>query len=357
MVSNKTNNNQGNLISKNIENLEPGMKIAKDVEYDFGGVLISEGTILDEEKINRLKKINMNIVSVHDQEQSQIEENLDKIEKIHVEYKSHKNNIKSIFQKIKTNEEVEYKKVKELSHEITSLGNEDEMIDLLTTMREADEYTYSHLLNVGMLAYMFSQWLDLDEEESIKLTQAGLLHDIGKAHVPDEILNKPGKLNDEEFSEIKKHSNYGYQMAKENKDVPDKVAQGILTHHEKFNGEGYPLGIKSRKIPFFGRILAIVDTFDAITSNRVYQSSSSPFRAIELFRKETFGAFDYKLLKIFLDKIPKYFVNKEVELTDGRKAKVVFINPRKPHRPILNIKGEYIDLYNNPELDIGNLVK
>ena len=341
---------------KDIKELKSGMKIGRDIEYDFGGVLISKGTILDDIKINQLKKLNISSVAVYDEEQSQIKKNLKRIESINQDYRKNKDEMKSMFKKVRNNNEIEYKELKDLTYKVTTLGNDKDMIDLLTRIREADEYTYSHLLNVGMLAYMFSKWLNLEEEESIKLTQAGLLHDMGKAHIPDEILNKPGDLTPEEYEEMKKHSSYGYYMTRKNENIPEEVSQGILTHHERFNGDGYPLKIKGKKIPFFGRILAIVDTFDAITADRIYQPSSSPFKAIKLFHEETFGAFDYELVKIFVDKIPNYFVNEKVKLTDGRIAEVVFINPRHPHKPIINVKGDYIDLYNNSNLEIENLI-
>ena len=350
------NKKDKNLIKKDIDQLKLGMKIGRDIESKFGGVLISEGTILDNNKIIQLKKLNISSISVHNEEQSQIDENLKRIENINQGYKKNKDEMKSMFKKIRNDNEIEYKRVRDLTYEVTTLGNDDDIMSLLTRVRDADEYTYSHLLNVGMLAYLFSNWLNLEEEDSIKLTQAGLLHDMGKAKIPDKILNKPGELTSEEYEEIKKHSEYGYNMSKDHKNIPDKVSQGILTHHERFNGDGYPLGIKGEKIPFFGRILAIVDTFDAITSDRIYQPSNSPFKAIKLFHEETFGAFDYELVNLFLDKIPNYFVDEKVQLNDGREATVVFINSRKPHKPIVNVNEDYIDLSNNSTIKIKKLI-
>ena len=350
------NKDDKTLIKKNIDQLKLGMKIGENIESEFGGVLIPEGTFLDNSKINQLKKLNISSVLVHNQEQSQIDENLKRIENINRDYQNNKDELKSMFKKIRNNNKIEYKRVRELTYKVTTLGNDDDIMNLLTRVRDADEYTYSHLLNVGILAYLFSNWLNLEKEDSIKLTQAGLLHDMGKAKIPDKVLNKPGKLTSKEYEIIKKHSKYGYIMAVDNKNIPDKVSRGILTHHERLNGDGYPLGIKGKKIPFFGRILAVVDTFDAITADRVYQPSSSPFKAIKIFHEETFGAFDYKLVKLFLDKIPNYFVNEKVQLNDGRIATVVFINPRRPYKPIINVNGNYIDLSDNSNIKIKNLV-
>ncbi|MFW6271103.1 MAG: HD-GYP domain-containing protein [Bacillota bacterium] len=354
---NSNNENKPNLIKKNIKELNPGMKTGKNIGHKYGGILIPEGTILDQHKIKRLKNLGLMQVKIYDENENQIKNNLEKIKRVEAKYKENRTRLKSMFKKIRNNEEIEYEEVKNLTYEVTTLGNDKDMIDLLTKIRQADQYTYSHLLNVGMMAYMFGNWLNLDQEDSIKLTQAGLLHDIGKAKIPDKILNKPNKLTDKEYDKMKKHTVYGYKMALKNAEIPANTSRGILTHHERYDGTGYPLKIKGDKIPLFGRILGIVDTFDAFTADRIYQPAKSPFKAIKLFDKGTFGVFDSKLVNIFLSKIPNYFVNEEVILNDGRKAEVVFINPRHPERPIIKIDDNYIDLYKNSNIEIEKLVK
>jgi len=345
-----------NKINIDIDELKAGMKLANDIEYDFGGILLPAGTILDNKKIERLKRLSSEYVYVYNENEEEIQENLNRTQNAEKKYQEEIDEMKDVFQKARNLEQIEYNDVKDMTHDIISIGDESEMIDLLTKVREVDQYTYSHLLNVGILAFMFGNWLKFDKERCFRLTEAGLMHDLGKAKIPDEILNKPSELTTEEYDRMKKHTIYGYEMAQNTKHIAPETAQGVLTHHERYNGKGYPLKLKGEDIPLFGRIIAIVDTFDALTANRIYQPESTPFEAIKLFREETFGDFDYDLLKVFLDKMPNYFVNEKVILNNGKEAKIVFINPRHQDKPIIKVDDSYIDLYKNDDIKIERMV-
>ena len=345
-----------NKINIDIDELKAGMKLANDIEYDFGGILLPSGTILDNKKIERLKRLSSEYVYVYNENEEEIQENLNRTQNAEKKYQEEIDEMKDVFQKARNLEQIEYNDVKDMTHDIISIGDESEMIDLLTKVREVDQYTYSHLLNVGILAFMFGNWLKFDKERCFRLTEAGLMHDLGKAKIPDEILNKPSELTTEEYDRMKKHTIYGYEMAQNTKHIAPETAQGVLTHHERYNGKGYPLKLKGEDIPLFGRIIAIVDTFDALTANRIYQPESTPFEAIKLFREETFGDFDYDLLKVFLDKMPNYFVNEKVILNNGKEAKIVFINPRHQDKPIIKVDDSYIDLYKNDDIKIERMV-
>ncbi len=352
----ENNKNFRNITKKDINELQEGMKIARDIVYEFGGVFLPRGSFLNKHKIDKLQELSFEYIYVYNESEKQIKENYERIQKGEYKYKYARDHMQNIFKRTRNKKDIKYEEIKELTYQVTTMGNDQDIISLLSKVREADLYTYSHSINVGMLAYMFGNWLELSNENIIKLTQAGFLHDIGKAYISDDILNKPGKLSDDEYEIMKKHSIYGYEMLKENKHISKETAQGVLTHHERYNGSGYPFNIKGKKIPFFGRILGIVDTFDAITAERIYKPGCSPFEAIKLFHEEIIGVFDYKLVQIFLNKIPNYFVKEEVKLNDGRSAEVIFINPRHPNKPIIKVGGNYIDLYNNFDIEIEKLL-
>ena len=343
-------------INIKIEELKAGMKLANDIEYDYGGILLPAGTILDNKKINRLKRLSSDYVYVYNEDEEKLEENLSRTKNAEIKYQEEIDEMKGLFKRARNLEQIEYEDVKDITKELISIGDEDEMINLLTQVREVDQYTYCHLLNVGVLAYMFGNWLKFDKERCFSLTEAGLMHDLGKAKISEEILNKPAELTSEEYEKIKKHTIYRYEMAQKVKHIGPETTQGILTHHERYNGNGYPLELKGKDIPLFGRIIAIVDTFDALTANRIYQAESTPFEAIKLFREETFGDFDYDLLSVFLEKIPNYFVNEKVILNNGKEAEIVYINPRHQDKPIIKIDDSYIDLYKNDDLKIERMV-
>ncbi len=184
---------------------------------------------------------------------------------------------------------------------------------------------------------------------------AGFLHDIGKARVPDEILNKKGPLTKEEFGIIKKHTVYGYETVKECQYISDKIAKAVLLHHERNNGMGYPFGFDRDRIPFLARVLAIIDTYDAMTSERVYRNRRPPFTVFKLF-EDDLRSYDILLTRIFMGNIAQYYPGEVVELSNGEKGEIVYINQKCISKPIIKVGKQYIDLSNSDDLEIVDLM-
>jgi len=291
-----------------------------------------------------------------DKEEEEFGYVIDKKAEIKEDYSKKVNETEELFDKINFQGNLEKESINSLQKEAEVLSKELEVVDLLGVMRTADKYTYHHSLNVSILANKFGKWLGLDEADMEMLTQAGLLHDIGKTKVPDKILNKADELSEQEYQWIKRHSKYGYNMLKNSESISNKVAEAVLTHHERYDGSGYPDGLKGQEIPLFGRILAIVDTFDAITAERNYQKKSSPFKAIKVFVKEDSTHFDHKLKTVFTENIPNLFLQEKVLLSDGQEGRVVFINPRHPERPVIEVENSHIDLYREDGLEIVEII-
>ncbi|MFN2364352.1 MAG: HD-GYP domain-containing protein, partial [Halarsenatibacteraceae bacterium] len=312
-------------------------------------------TILNEEYITRIKELGYEFIYIIFEKEEIYKEDTEKKQAIDKSYKENTDRVKNLFNKVKRDKKIEYTEIKGLVVEANKFSSELDILDLVNMIRTADEYTFTHSLNVSILANMFSQWLNFDEKDKIRITLAGLLHDIGKAKIPDKILNKPASLSPEEFEEMKKHSIYGYEMLKDINEIPAVVKKAVITHHEHFNGDGYPLQLKSNKIPLFGRIIAIIDAFDAITANRVYKAKSSPFQAMEIFVHEETTHFDPALKEVFLAHLPNYFIKENVILNDGRMGEIVFINPVKPESPIVKVSDQYIDLTKEPKLKIKEI--
>jgi len=335
-----------------IKNVLPGMQLARAIQGEYGGVLIPEDTLINSNNIKKLSQLDQDYVYIYTDELEDIEHGIDEKEEIKEDYSRKVNETEELFDKINFQGNLEKESINDLQREAEFLSEELEVVDLLNVVRTADKYTYHHSLNVSILANKFGKWLGLDEADIEMLTQAGLLHDIGKTKIPDEILNKADELSDQEYQWIKRHSKYGYNMLKDSESIPAKVAEAVLTHHERYDGSGYPDGLKGQEIPLFGRILAIVDTFDAITAERNYQKKSSPFKAIKVFVKEDSTHFDHKLKTVFTENIPNLFLQERVLLSDGQEGRVVFINPRHPERPVVEVADRHIDLYREDELEI-----
>lgn len=188
------------------------------------------------------------------------------------------------------------------------------------------------------------------------MSKAALMHDIGKAKIPDAILNKRGPLNDVEFQIMKKHSQYGYEIAKDDNRINTEVLKGILMHHEREDGSGYPLKLKGDKIGYFAKIIAVCDVYDALTQERVYKGRMTPFDAFKIIETDGYTTFDTKILLTFLHNIASYYIGMEVVLSDGRQGEIVYITPMNVSYPIVKVGDELIDLMRNKEIKIVSLL-
>ncbi len=199
-----------------------------------------------------------------------------------------------------------------------------------------DNYTYMHCVNVSVLATVFGHHLGLDKKELYDLGLSGLLHDLGKALIPEYILNKPGKLSPEEFAIMQSHPLKGYNLLKDVLGVPRNALMGMLQHHEKWGGGGYPSGTRGKKINLFARILAVVDIYDAMTSNRVYHQKRAETDVLGfLFKLKDDFAPNY--VEKFVKAIGIYPPGTLVRLSDDRLAMVCAKNPDNALRPRLSL--------------------
>lgn len=199
-------------------------------------------------------------------------------------------------------------------------------------LKNKDEYTYMHSVAVCALMVNLARTLELNEVLVKELGLAGMLHDLGKMAVPDPVLNKPGRLTDEEFAVVRQHPQRGYDLLVQGADAPAISAEVVLHHHEKFDGTGYPHGLKGEEISLHARMGAICDVYDAITSNRPYKDGWAPAESIARML-EWEGHFDPKLLDAFVRSIGIYPVGTLVRLRSNRLGLVVGENKREPTQP------------------------
>jgi putative nucleotidyltransferase with HDIG domain len=183
------------------------------------------------------------------------------------------------------------------------LENRDAIYNLLT-LRGYDYYTYTHSVNVGALSIGLGIAIDLKREDIEKLGMGAILHDIGKSAITHEILNKQGKLNETEYRMMKNHVIEGEKILRTHKEIPGESFDAVLQHHEKLTGKGYPFHLFGNSIKLFGRIAAIADCYDALTTQRPYKPAFTPFYALSLISKET-GDYDQSLLKAFIKMLGK----------------------------------------------------
>jgi len=205
----------------------------------------------------------------------------------------------------------------------------------LTHLKNRDEYTATHCINVCILALTFGRSLDLDDEPLHKLGMGALLHDIGKMQVPDEILNKPGRLSKAEFEIMKGHPTHGHAMLVDDHELEAESLHVVLHHHERLDGGGYPQGLAEVDIPLLTRIASIVDVYDAITSDRCYHDGVSPALALENLFKWSKGNFDVRLLEQFIKCLGIYPIGSVVRLNTNEVGMVVATDHDHRVKPIV----------------------
>ena len=248
--------------------------------------------------------------------------------------------------------------IKNMLNEVKSITtktrNPLHLLDMMQCLRNFDDMTYTHSMNVALICSIFALWLNLSAEETSVLISCGLLHDVGKLKIPSEIITKPGKLTDEEFDLIRSHPRMGYEILQP-KDLDERVKLAALQHHERFNGCGYPKQLTGPEINNFSSILAIADVYDAMTSNRVYRKGMCPFTVISTFEKEK-DLYEPSLLYMFMKRTIEAYINTEVMLSNNERGKVVLLNQNHLSRPVVITDKQTYDLSRDFSLDIVALI-
>lgn len=332
----------------------PGMILAKSVSAPNGlFALLQDGEVLSENYIDRLASCKIDGIYIQmegtdDIEPQSIIRPEDKQEMI-FEFRSLYNNYYSksfISSSVLTS-------TKKITEKIVDgiLSSEEHLLDMME-IKSYDNYTYSHSLNVGILSAMLGGELGIVRNRLEDLTLCALMHDIGKLDIPIEIINKNGAVTAAEFNVIKMHPLCGVERMRKCRNLSVEVLPGIQSHHEKFDGSGYPFGYAGDKIPLFGRVIAIADVYDALTSQRSYRKAWHPKDALEYILAGSETQFDSDLVQVFAHLISVYPTGSLVRLSDGSTAVVIKNHRENVFRPRVRLlessplgeKGYEIDL-------------
>ncbi len=225
----------------------------------------------------------------------------------------------SMFSEVRMGRAIDAEAAMPLVEEISqSVARNPGALISLARLKTADDYTYMHSVAVCALMLALARQLGLDEAQTRLAGLAGLLHDLGKALIPNEILNKPGKLSDEEFEIIKGHPAAGHQLLVEGSGADAVVMDVCLHHHEKVDGSGYPHHLKADQISLFAKMGAVCDVYDAITSNRPYKAGWDPAESIRRMVEWSKGHFDETIFQAFVRSVGIYPVGSLVRLESGR---------------------------------------
>jgi len=325
-----------------LESISPGVKLAKPIYSSDGHTLLGKGMSLNPEYIKRLQVLGITSVYIEDEILAQLGiaiENSDLIsetarkEAVQVTRKCLEDLIRS--------KPLETKKINQVVNNILDeLLKQDQLVVTLTDIRTFDDYIFNHSANVAVLSLIMGISLGYDQIKLRNLGIGALLHDIGKTTIPLAILNKPGKLTEQELSLVQQHSQTGFEIMRENQELSIITAHVAYQHHEKFDGTGYPRGLKGKEISEFARIAALADVYDALTANRSYRKGYLPHEAYEYLMASGNTHFDYDLIQLFSKHISPYPTGTIVRLNTGEKAVVTKQNLECLLRPTVLVFEE-----------------
>ena len=212
------------------------------------------------------------------------------------------------------------------------------IIESINSVRMVDEYLHTHSVNVAMLNGIIGRWLKMDTETLTALVKVGLLHDIGKLKIPQEILDKPTRLTEEEFKVIINHPVFSRDILVKSGFTDERILLGVAHHHERTNGMGYPFGLNANTICDFARITAISDVYDAMVANRAYKVAHSPFEILSWFAEGCYSELDFKYVSVFLESMTEEFKGKSVLLSDDRVGTIMFFNNHNIAYPLVQMR-------------------
>lgn len=232
--------------------------------------------------------------------------------------------VASMFQEARMGKALDAEEALPLVEEISSsVSRNPGALISLARLKNKDEYTYMHSVAVCALMVALARQLGLDEQQTREAGLAGLLHDVGKMMIPIEILDKPGKLTDEEFTIIKSHPEEGHKLLLEGKNVSAVALDVCIHHHEKIDGSGYPHKLKGDEISLYAKMGAVCDVYDAITSNRPYKAGWDPAESLRKMAEWAKGHFDPRIFHAFVKSVGIYPIGSLVRMESGRLGVVV----------------------------------
>ncbi len=356
------------MFNKNIlvSDIRAGMIMAADAVGANGSVVVPKSTVLSQRYVARLNTAGIKAISVYipdyiatpeELKESAPQENRLKDTKEYQEFRREllavAGDLSEVFERLMINPRSDIQSdalvdsIRELSGKY---GETLHVLELLQASRDFDDSIYIHTVGVCLISIIIGIKAQFNEEQLNMLILCSIFHDIGKITIPEELLNKQGRLTEDELEEIRSHTSLGYSLLSQTR-LPEEVSSCALYHHERFDGSGYPEQLKGQDIPFYARYVAIADVYYAMTSKRPYREDICTFDVVSAFEKDGYSKYDVAGLIPFLNCLAQSFIGSHVILNDGTDGKIIMLNERLT-RPIIKIASEFVDLMKHPELEI-----
>ena len=357
-LSDKVRTTERILISRAL----PGMELARDIYSRTDQMILSRGSILDDQKILKIMSYSIDTITVFKKDDP-VEKSLAEQMKNSVEFREFSQhyddavtNLKNVFNGvISENKEINQDEiVGDIENIISEVGSTARVFNMLHCIRDYDDVTYMHSMNVSLICNCFARWMGMSENEKRIITIGGILHDVGKTMIPKEVLMKPDRLSPEEYNIIKTHTLRGYGILRDKK-IDDKIKMIALQHHERVDKTGYPFGKSGNEVEPLSMVVAIADVFDAMTSARTYRPGYCCFDVIASIENGG-NSFAAAYAVPLIQQIAGVYIGHTVILTDDTKGKIIMMNKNELSRPVIQVGGQFIDLTKKRDLKIKEIV-
>jgi HD-GYP domain-containing protein (c-di-GMP phosphodiesterase class II) len=333
--------------------LKSGERIIEDVHTPLGGVLFEKNRILSSKDIEILQAFMVRYVSIEVKSADIFDGSRDAHEHtqapnstlaFYKEYDTLYKVLKRVFDLAATGGDLP---ILELRIQLEKVLQHIRHYNLLTfSPRRSNfqDYLIHNGIMVALSSYQLARWCGFQEKDWIPIAISGLLHDIGNSRIDEAILHKPNLLTESEYETLKKHTIIGYNILKNVPALNDGIKFCALQHHEREDGSGYPLGVKSDKIHDYPKLVAVTDMFHAMTTHRLYKNATSPYLVLEELVKESFGRLDPRIVRTFVSNVTQFHNGMIVKLNNNVHGEIVFTDRNNPTRPMVNVNGKIINL-------------
>lgn len=320
-----------------------GMRLAKAILNEEGIVLLGAQVELSDKLISRLEQLGVDYLYIEDADSEDVEVNDPIRDETRIQALSE---VKTAFRgmletssgKLASKHPIMSKSfTRVLEMIINDLQEHQGALMMLTNLNVMNNYLYQHSLNVTLYTVMLGIVHGYSKNDLYTLALGSMLHDIGTTKIRQELMTKTGKLTPEEFKEMQTHTLHGFQILKNEANVPLLSAHCAFQHHERLDGSGYPRGIKGKEIHEYAQWIAIADSYDAMTTHRPHRYAMLPHQAMEVLYGCAGTLYDRERVAIFRDNVAIYPLGLTVRLNTGEKGIVVRINPLYPQRPVVRV--------------------
>lgn len=363
--------------------LVPGCLIIKDVMGKTTYPIIPKNTVVEEEHIEVLLKFQIPYVDVAKKlvngkiyrpkevykdakKQKPVTKKKEvsaiipkRLESFYDHYVEAVRQTKELFQNWDEHSEIDLVSIRNMLFPLIELSeNQTDIIIQLHHYTDKHDYFFHHIVSMSVLSAYLAKHLKYDKNERLQIALAAYLSDIGMLSIDKDLYFKERVLTEEEFEQVKKHPILSYRLIEHSKFLSNNVKLAILQHHERLDGTGYPLKLTNEKIHPFAKIIAVSDTFHAMTSERFYKKKKSPFKVVEELRKHQFGKLDMKIIMELMNCFVKFSTQRNVRLSNNEVGKIVFIDQNNPTRPIIQLENkQLINLVEYQELYIDEVLQ